>query len=102
MISRLVGKFDTYGHTNITIIKRMSESDYKDYWFCAYVKCAESITVDPEYPTQGYTEYGDVMLLDQPAFGLNGWYYFWDTAHAGMTNTIENLLCMVVSDLSDR
>lgn len=99
MISRLIGKFDTFGHKNITLVKRMAEDNYKHYWFCAYVKCTETISVNPKYPTQGYTDNGEVMLINQPALGLNGWYYFWDTAHYGMENTIENLLYMVASSI---
>lgn len=93
-MNKLIGKFDLNGE-EIIIVKRARSYDT---WYCGYLKCKDKVTVDPEYPRQGYTDSGEVMLFDQPDLGLVGWYYFWDTAHYDMINSIDALLTMISID----
>lgn len=100
MVSIVIDKFN-FGGVEVTIVKRISEYDYSDFWFCGYVACNSQIEIDPDFPTQGYTDNGEVMLLNQPELGLVGWYHYWDTAHAGWENTAENLFSVMLQDLRE-
>lgn len=101
MISVVIDQFDTYGGVEVTIVKRKSEYDYRDFWYCGYVACSQQVEVDPDFPTQGYADNMDVMFLNQPDLGLNGWYYYWDTAHAGWENTVQELISVILQDLQE-
>ena len=96
--NELIDKIKTNKGDEIIVVRRTRDMDY---WYCGYVKCTTQITVDPEFPRQGYSDMGEVMLFNQPDLELEGWYYFWDTAHFGLENTKEELVSMVLSDLYD-
>lgn len=96
MLSELMGKYKTHNGDEIIVTKRFSGTEF---WYCGYIKCNSQIDVDPEFPTYGLTDEGEVLLFKQPDLGLNGWYYFWDTNHYGMENSEESLISMVLSEL---
>lgn len=93
--NELIDKIKTDNGDEIIIVRRTRGVDY---WYCGYVKCTTKITIDPEFPRQGYSDIGEVMFFNQPDLGLEGWYYFWDTAHYDMINSIDALLTMISID----
>lgn len=98
MTANILNKYQTRFGEIITIRRNRGY----DHWYCGYVKCkpSETITINyPEFPRQGYADNGEVMFFDDPELGLEGWYYFWDTAHYGMPNTEEYLVDLILSCL---